>query len=280
MNKIRKNFDIPQRQRQYLRRRRLQRFVFIVLAFLVIIFLKTFFYFDMKYFNEFFFLSETLNDKRIIADYSINLEKLRNNLEPRCSCHQDDSVCVSLDELSNYKIYHTKNLTLEFEFKMGKFEFEYSLISCNPFNVLRRGLEQKIISYSVDNLDLIRLNHLKTLIRSVKKYYPSWIIRVYHKGNIDIEIICELECLQDEFKQNYDNIDFCDVTQMVFRDMNVTHLPGPFWGWLPIGEHFVDAFLSRDLDACIGEREAVAVNQWMESNYPFHVIRGLVLVYN
>ncbi len=274
MTKQRQILQIPLRQ-QLRRKRLLYRFVSMILASVITIYLNKFFDQEMKDLNDsdFFFLAT--DQPPIYADYSISLEKLRSHLEPRCTCRKGESACVSLDEFEKYTVHLTKNATINTEYKMGMLEFDYSNIACNPFNVLRRGRAQKIISYSIDRFESNQIGHLKLLIRSAKEYYPDWIIRVYHKGDIDIGVICELECLQNEFNQEYDNIDFCNINELVFTQMNMTHVPGPFWRWLPIGDYFVDAFISRDFEACIGEREALAVNEWMSSEYPFHVIRGL-----
>ena len=47
-----------------------------------------------------------------------------------------------------------------------------------------------------------------------------------------------------------------------------------FWRWFPIGESFVDTFISRDSDSCLTERETDAVNEWLNSSQVFHIMRG------
>lgn len=38
-------------------------------------------------------------------------------------------------------------------------------------------------------------------------------------------------------------------------------------------DSLVDIVLTRDMDASITSREIVALNQWLESDYTFHVMR-------
>jgi hypothetical protein len=162
---------------------------------------------------------------------------------------------------------------------MRKDEFDYSYMTCNPYKVLKRGKNQKIISYFLSNKTIINkeiVNHLKELIESANKYYKDWTIRVYHNGNIDNSLICELECHENsETKIIYNNIDFCNINQFTFESMNISYLIPNFWRWLPIGDNFVDIFLSRDLNSCLGNREYLAVNEWIsKTNTLFHIIRG------
>ena len=70
------------------------------------------------------------------------------------------------------------------------------------------------------------------------------------------------------------NIDFCNINELTFETMNVKHIPDIFWRWLPIVEIFIDAFLSRDFNSCLGKREALVVNEWLETKHIFHSLRG------
>lgn len=49
------------------------------------------------------------------------------------------------------------------------------------------------------------------------------------------------------------------------------------WRYIAIGDLLVDAFLSRDLDMEIFDREIGAVNEWLDSSYSGHIMRGLFL---
>ena len=257
-----------------MRKKRLTlRIITIFLILIVILYLNSLFnqQFTTLIKNDFFKYKKS---KLLNYNYTTDTEKVRQSLKPLCTCRKDENICVHLDEFENYNIYHTKDSINISTYKMTMSEFEDSNIVCNPFHVLRRGRKQKVISYSIGPYEELNVNHLKQLIHSIKHWYPDWIIRVYHNSNIDQSTICELECFQDKELVYYDNIDFCDVNEFPFVFLNVLHLPARFWRWLPIGDSFVDTFLSRDLEACIGQRESIVVNEWMKTDYLFHSIRG------
>lgn len=48
------------------------------------------------------------------------------------------------------------------------------------------------------------------------------------------------------------------------------------WRWFPIFDRFVDVFMSRDIDSIIYQREIKAVNAWLESDKPGHIMRGML----
>ena len=130
---------------------------------------------------------------KLYPDYKMNLDKIRYLLEnPKCECRDIDYVCITIDEMEEFTIHVTHNLTVDNSYKMGKNDFEYSYMICNPFKVLRRGFNQKVISYSILNLNKKDIYHIKLLIQSAKIFFPKWIIRIYHDGNIDQDLICEL----------------------------------------------------------------------------------------
>ena len=111
-------------------------------------------------------------------------------------------------------------------------------------------------------------------MRAAKLFYPDWVIRVHHNGCLDQRLVCEVECLVDGHGNLYDNLQFCDVRALPAEAVDVARLPYTFWKWLPMGDLFVGTFLSRDWEACIGNREAVAVNEWLNTKYLFHTMRG------
>ncbi len=47
------------------------------------------------------------------------------------------------------------------------------------------------------------------------------------------------------------------------------------WRWFPIGDRFVDLWLSRDSDSMIYQREVDAVDAWLKSDKLVHIMRGI-----
>ncbi len=213
--------------------------------------------------------------------FKMNVEKLRSSLEPRCRCNEYERICFQLDEFDNYIISKKKNGTEKYSYKIKRTEFESSNIACDSFNVLRRGLNQKIISLSIEENEIIDTDKIKKLIKKVKRYFPEWTIRVYHTENVDDTIKCELECLQDDINQKYyDNIDFCDITDLILEPMNNEILMEQFRSWLPVGDHFADYVLIRDQNSCFGKTEATAVQEWQISDFFFYVTKGFYILAN
>ena len=48
---------------------------------------------------------------------------------------------------------------------------------------------------------------------------------------------------------------------------------GMFWRFYPIESNDIDIFLSRDADSRITDREMGLINDWLQSNKVFHIIR-------
>jgi len=151
-------------------------------------------------------------------------------------------------------------------------------MACNSYNVLRRGLNQKIISISIGDNEKIDSNQIKELMKIVKDRFPGWIIRIYHSDNLDLNTICELECLQNEIDQMYyDNIDFCSVHDLNFENVNITNLNSTYWKFVAIGDNFSKYILIRDKLSCFSEQEASAIQEWIKTDYLFHTFKGIFL---
>ena len=156
-------------------------------------------------------------------------------------------------------------------------DFERPL--CDLYNVLRRGYGQKVISYSLYGSNPIYYSEIAYLSKLVSQYYPDWIIRIHYDKTLNKSIICEYECMKDELTGKYvDNIDFCNINEIPFGNpvetWDAQYMHSMKWRFLPIGDPFVDMFMSRDLDSWIVQREVDAVKEWIESNTLFHVMRG------
>jgi len=88
--------------------------------------------------------------------------------------------------------------------------------------------------------------------------YPGWECWFYCRNDADGATMLELT-----------QMDHCRV---IFVDK-----PGSWTGMFdrfqPCIDSGVEAFISRDCDSRLTAREAAAVNQWMETPWPFHAMR-------
>ncbi len=131
----------------------------------------------------------------------------------------------------------------------------------------------------------------------IKKLYPGWTMRIHHDNSIDQNLKCELECLKDDNGNLLDNVDFCDIEKVpghqnsqfslnklsdilqgnypeVKSTWSATYMNSMEWRWFPINDPFVDAFMSRDADSLIIQREVDSVKVWLESDKVGHIMRG------
>jgi len=206
-------------------------------------------------------------DEYSILDSDVNLE---------CECKRKNLVILTSLNKSHYKVDQLSEKTK----KILKTYFieKRQKIMCNKLSWLRRGNNQKIVSYSLYGKNPIYLSQLASLVRAIKKFYPDWLIRIYHDDTILKSIKCEIECLTDETGKIIDNSDFCDINKLpLFLSNEHTWsilIHKAMWRFLPIGDSFVDVFISRDSDSSIIQREIDSVNIWLKSNKTGHIMRG------
>ncbi len=91
----------------------------------------------------------------------------------------------------------------------------------------------------------------------IKSVYPGWIARFYCGTSVPTEIIDQLKKLEAEV-----------VNMNIPGDWS-----GMFWRFEAIADPDVAIILSRDTDSRLTSREALAVDQWLQSDKLFHVMR-------
>tara|TARA_Y100001951_G_scaffold102391_1_gene108984 strand:+ start:355 stop:1011 length:657 start_codon:yes stop_codon:yes gene_type:complete len=91
-----------------------------------------------------------------------------------------------------------------------------------------------------------------------KEIYPDWICRYYIGKSTPNEIITEL----------------CDKDNTELFIMNESgDWRGMFWRFLPASDSDVSVMISRDTDSRLSQREKEAVDQWLDSDRGFHIMR-------
>jgi hypothetical protein len=119
----------------------------------------------------------------------------------------------------------------------------------------------KVISYSLFGSNQRYITPLIINARTIKEYYPNWIIRVYHDDTVNTETLSILISL---------NVDLVDINQSNVKKYN---LAPKFWRFLPILENNIDVIIFRDSDSVFSKREKDLVKTWLNSEYDFHIIR-------
>ena len=116
---------------------------------------------------------------------------------------------------------------------------------------------KNIIGYSLwGNMPIYWTGALRN-IELAKKYFPGWICRFY------IDNKCEKELIDTIIGDNVEVV-------LVDSDDN---WKGMFWRFLASSDPEVDIFLSRDCDSRFSDREAAAINEWLNSDKYFHIMR-------
>lgn len=116
---------------------------------------------------------------------------------------------------------------------------------------------KNIVAYSLwGNHPMYWVGALKN-IELVKKYFPTWICRFY------IDKLCDQNLI--------DTIKGDNVEVILVDSKDSFH--GMFWRFWAAEDPDVNIFLSRDCDSRISEREFCAINEWLESDKDFHIMR-------
>ena len=251
------------------------------------------FYFKIVFFLCLIFLIcfyEKLSIKnysfKIIQSLKVNnsdlVELIQIKSESDCECKKDEFVKVMHNENnSNFQIiYENKHSNgskskVNYEIK----SLNHLQFTCNLFDSLRRGKDQKVLSYSLYGNNPLYFDNLRNLTKLIKKMYPTWTIRIYHDDTIKKSIKCNIECQEDDI------VDFCNInklkkTAFSEKSWSASYMHKMAWRWLPIGDSFVNTFSSRDSDSIIIQRELDSVKVWLESNKSGHIMRGSIFILN
>lgn len=194
---------------------------------------------------------------------------LITELTSNCLCRSEQVSLIESNEHFEVIVSNNKSYRLV--------KKDLNLGTCNLYNTLRRGPHQKVIGYSLYGKNPRYYNELKKIVKQAKKQYPDWIIRINHDDSINSSVICELECLKNDNNEYFDNVDFCNIHKIpknsvnVILNANYTHKM--MWRWLPLGDHLVDVFMSRDSDSPLSQREVDAVSAWLNTTSLFHIMR-------
>jgi hypothetical protein len=117
---------------------------------------------------------------------------------------------------------------------------------------------KKIISFSLwgDNP-----TYTQGAIRNAelaKEIYSDWICRYYIGRSTP--------------QQTIDTLSLFDNTEVIVMDVD-GDWTGMFWRFYPAGEQDVDVVIIRDCDSRLNNREKEAVNEWLNSDKGFHIMR-------
>ena len=117
---------------------------------------------------------------------------------------------------------------------------------------------KKIISFSLWGQDLKYLVGAVKNCDLAKSIYPGWICRFYIAQSVPQSFVTQIS------QRNNTEI----VMMPEWGDWKAL-----YWRFRAADDKDVDVVISRDTDSRLNKREAEAVNQWIESNKSFHIMR-------
>ncbi|CAA0081342.1 Uncharacterised protein [Zhongshania aliphaticivorans] len=98
------------------------------------------------------------------------------------------------------------------------------------------------------------------VINSIKapEIYPHWTCRFYCSDNVPVDVI-------ERLKNN--------GAEVIFKKTSKDPKDMLFWRFLVMSDKTIDRYIVRDCDSVVNLKEAVAVDDWIESNKSFHILR-------
>ena len=117
---------------------------------------------------------------------------------------------------------------------------------------------KKIISFSIWGNEYRYLGGALQNVELASYYYPDWVCRFYIGKSTKRDFIKKLES-------------FSNVEIIIMDEMG--DYTGMTWRFLSISDSDVDISIIRDADSRLHEREVILVNEWIDSNKSFHIIR-------
>jgi protein O-GlcNAc transferase len=116
----------------------------------------------------------------------------------------------------------------------------------------------KIITFSLWGTDLKYLLGAIKNAELAQSIYPGWECRFYVDALVPTSIVSELESL--------------DNTKVISMN-EIGDWRSSFWRFEDIDDEDVELMISRDTDSRLNMRERAAVDEWIDSNYGFHIMK-------
>ena len=92
--------------------------------------------------------------------------------------------------------------------------------------------------------------------------YPGWRCRFYVASSVPDSVVRDLQNEGAEIVRMEDEEEFASIR--------------PFWRFFPAADKTIDRFIVRDADSRLNIREAMAVQEWIDSGEPFHIMREAI----
>ncbi len=115
-----------------------------------------------------------------------------------------------------------------------------------------------IIAFSLWGDDYMYAQGILENIKLAATVFPGWVCRVYHDASVPQIVLKQL--------QN-------NATELVSVAGTLANLHGGFWRFDVASDPSIDHFIIRDADGRLNDRDAAAVDAWLDSGKRFHIMR-------
>ncbi|MFD1627017.1 tetratricopeptide repeat protein [Azospirillum griseum] len=121
---------------------------------------------------------------------------------------------------------------------------------------------RQVIAFSLWGTDELYTKGAVANAHLTRSLFPGWECRIYHDNSVPVPVLDELTAAG------------ADLVTMP-PDSGPTM--GPYWRFFAANDPTVTLFLCRDCDSRLSAKEVLAVEAWIRSGYPFHIMRDHVL---
>jgi hypothetical protein len=122
-------------------------------------------------------------------------------------------------------------------------------------------IKENVISFSLWGKDARYIDGALENISLASEMYPGWQVRIYVDNTVCTRALKEMHTAGADMR-------------LIRNSRGSFH--GAFWRFLVNDDDTVDRFIIRDIDSRLNFREQVAVNEWIESDKSFHIMRDHV----
>lgn len=212
--------------------------------------------------NLIFSLNKKSDLKKIALCY-YHLKDYKNSLT---YLHQSDLSDVDILMAISQSYYYLGDMINMQKFgkqvithKMQQYTPTHQDITLPSIPPLSSDPQKNIISFSIFGNNSRYCETAILNVKEAKEIYPHWLCRFYIDDTVPAAVIQRLE---------QEGAQIIQVEPTLANKIN-----GLFWRFLVIDDPSVERFMIRDADSLISLREAAAVQDWLNSQKHFHVMR-------
>jgi hypothetical protein len=119
----------------------------------------------------------------------------------------------------------------------------------------------KILSFSLYGAHPLYCRGIVRNAELAPRIYPGWVMRVAVDRSVPTDVLAELRARG------------CEIVEMR-KSLGPEY--GKFWRFLVAADPAVERFVCRDADSRLNVREKAAVDAWIASGRPFHLMRDSI----